>query len=242
MDENVRNRVTPHTQMYMCIYTYIYIYVHYAYANRIPSISHKREAPQRSRLFQARHRGEILRGSAAGCSSEEHKGGDLWSHGVCGLQGVLSDVMEVASGQKVEIVELPPNWITVHVIPVCDGLLMFFILVYVAIPEIHVHSFNAPQFLKTAVRIQTGFRNWSIFGEFFDLRICVFFTIKSITHVLICFGILSCFQLFFLWSSLPPGKGKIQICGVRLACLDGAVKDVSADASWHWMVAGHHDR
>ena len=40
---------------------------------------------------------------------------------------MLSDVMEVASGQKVEIVELPPNWITVHVIPVCDGLLMFFI-------------------------------------------------------------------------------------------------------------------
>ena len=83
MDENVRNRVTPHTQMYMCVYIYIHIYiyicayVHYAYANRIPSISHKREAPQRSRLFQARHRGEILRGSAAGCSSEEHKGGDL---------------------------------------------------------------------------------------------------------------------------------------------------------------------
>ena len=46
---------------------------------------------------------------------------------------MLSDVMEVASGQKVEIVELPPNWITVHVIPVCDGLLMFFILVYVAV-------------------------------------------------------------------------------------------------------------
>jgi hypothetical protein len=129
----------PPTHRCICVYIYIHIYiyicayVHYAYANRIPSISHKREAPQRSRLFQARHRGEILRGSAAGCSSEEHKGGDLWSHGVCGLQGVLSDVMEVASGQKVEIVELPPNWITVHVIPVCDGLLMFFILVYVAV-------------------------------------------------------------------------------------------------------------